>query len=440
MTTFPKYNRYKDSSVEWLGEIPEHWEVCALRAAAALYVEKNQPNLPVLSVYREYGVIHKDSRDDNHNATSLDTSNYKVVRPGDLAVNKMKAWQGSLGVSEHHGIVSPAYITCRLNQEKVTGRYIHYLLRSKSLIGALDSISYGVRDGQWDMRFEDFKKIAITIPPKSEQDRIVAFLDHKTEQIDALIAKKQRQIELLDEQKAILINRAVTRGLNPNAKLKPSGIEWLPEIPEDWTSIKLRHLAALIQTGPFGSQLHSEEYVENGTPVINPSHMRDARIIPDFRCTITDKKVTALSRHKLMCEDIVFARRGELGRCGLVTQKEEGWICGTGSLLMRPKRGYIDSEYLALALSDPHVGEVLTLQSVGSTMDNLNTGMISNLAVPMPPKMDQAEIVKSVHKTETALQKLRLNFDAQIQSLKTLRSTFITHAVTGRIKLQNPNN
>ena len=241
-TTFPKYDRYKDSCVEWLGEVPEHWEVDALRACAELSTERNRSDLPVLSVYREYGVIPKDSRDDNHNATSLDTSNYKVVRAGDLAVNKMKAWQGSLGVSEHHGIVSPAYITCRVNQEKVNGRYLHYLLRSKPLIGALDSLSYGVRVGQWDMRFEDFKQIRLTYPPKPEQDRIVAFLDRKTAEIDTLIAKKQRQIELLDEQKAILINRAVTRGLNPNAKLKPSGIEWIGDIPEHWEVKRFRYL------------------------------------------------------------------------------------------------------------------------------------------------------------------------------------------------------
>ena len=116
MTTFPKYDRYKDSGVEWLGEIPENWEVEALRAVVSLKVERNRSDLPVLSVYREFGVIPKDSRDDNHNATSLDTTNYKVIQPGDLAVNKMKAWQGSLGVSEHHGIVSPAYITCSLNR------------------------------------------------------------------------------------------------------------------------------------------------------------------------------------------------------------------------------------------------------------------------------------------------------------------------------------
>ena len=174
--------------------------------------------------------------------------------------------------------------------------------------------------------------------------------------------------------------------------------------------------------------------MENGTPVINPSHMRGGRITPDFKCAITDRKVAGLARHKLRCGDIVFARRGELGRCGLVTEKEEGWICGTGSLLLRPKLGQMNSEYLVLALSDRHVGEVLTLQSVGSTMDNLNTGMISDLAVPLPPTEEQTAIVEAAHKITDAFRKLQLKAESQIESLKTLRSTLIAHAVTGSFR------
>lgn len=110
-----RYQSYKSSGAEWLGDVPAHWDVQPLRAVTSLKSDKNRPDLPVLSVYREYGVILKDSRNDNHNATSLDTSNYKVVKPGYLVVNKMKAWQGSMGVSAHDGIVSPAYITCATN-------------------------------------------------------------------------------------------------------------------------------------------------------------------------------------------------------------------------------------------------------------------------------------------------------------------------------------
>ena len=432
MSVFPKHKRYKDSGFEWLGEVPEHWEVQSLRAVAGLYVEKNQPDLPVLSVYREYGVILKDSRDDNHNATSLDTSNYKVVRPGDLAVNKMKAWQGSLGVSEHHGIVSPAYITCRLNQEKVTGRYIHYLLRSKSLIGALDSISYGVRVGQWDMRFEDFKKVGITIPPKLEQDRIVAFLDQKTAEIDALIAKKQRQIELLDEQKAILINRAVTRGLNPNAKLKPSGIEWIGDIPEGWEVKRIGHLG-IVGNGSTPSRSNPRYWDRADYPWLNSGSVNQGMI------TQADQFVSNLALKEchlpLVKEDsIVIAITGQ------------GKTRGTAALLTIPATinqhlAYIEIQsagalpkFIHLALTSQYL-QLRAISESGSTKGALTCQDVKEFKIVLPPAKEQEAIILAADKIKNDLAQLDSQFEAQIQSLKTLRSTLIAHAVTGRIKV-----
>jgi len=437
MTTFPKYERYKDSGVEWLGEVPEHWDVQSLRAVAGLYVEKNQPDLPVLSVYREYGVILKDSRDDNHNATSLDTSNYKVVRPGDLAVNKMKAWQGSLGVSEHHGIVSPAYITCRLNQEKVTGRYIHYLLRSKSLIGALDSISYGVRVGQWDMRFEDFKKVGITIPPKPEQGRIVAFLDQKMAEIDALIAKKQRQIELLDEQKAILINRAVTRGLNPNAKLKPSGIEWIGEIPAHWEVVTFRRLIDAICDGPFGSGLTSSHYSDYGTRVIRLGNIGKGTFKNADRAFIPDPYAAKLSHHKVVRNDLLVAGLGDsnnpVGRA-CIYERDEPAIVKADCYRVRLKDRRLNG-FVALYLSSKTGAAGFSAATRGSTRSRVNLEITKEVWVVRPAVEDTQEIEEFVGRLEATAQKAVAAVEFQIESLKTLRSTLIAHAVTGRIKV-----
>ncbi len=430
MTSFPKHKRYKDSGIEWLGEVPEHWDVQSLRAVAGLYVEKNQPDLPVLSVYREYGVILKDSRDDNHNATSLDTSNYKVVRPGDLAVNKMKAWQGSLGVSEHHGIVSPAYITCRLNQEKVTGRYIHYLLRSKSLIGALDSISYGVRVGQWDMRFEDFKKVGITIPPKPEQDRIVAFLDQKTAEIDDLIAKKQRQIELLDEQKAILINRAVTRGLNPNAKLKPSGIEWIGDIPEHWTAARLGHVATL-NSGGTPDRATPRFWTNATISWIKTGEIRNNHI------TDSEERITELAVKNSAAK---LSPPGTL----LMAMYGQGVTRGRVALLKIPAT--YNQACLAISTGDPILQKHLFwffqvgyryLRDDGNETSqmNLNADSVGRMRVLIPPPAEQVAISQVCEDIIGLAATVRQSVESQIQSLKTLRSNLIAHAVTGRIKV-----
>jgi type I restriction enzyme S subunit len=435
MSVFPKYERYKNSGFEWLGEVPEQWDVQSLRAVAGLYVEKNQPDLPVLSVYREYGVILKDSRDDNHNATSLDTSNYKVVRPGDLAVNKMKAWQGSLGVSEHHGIVSPAYITCRLNQEKVTGRYIHYLLRSTSLIGALDSISYGVRVGQWDMRFEDFKKVGITIPPKPEQDRIVAFLDQKTAEIDALIAKKQRQIELLDEQKAILINRAVTRGLNPNAKLKPSGIEWIGDIPEHWEVRRYAHISRIVRGGSPRPAGHPAFFSsESGTPWITVGEVtkKQGQYLTKTREFLTPRG----AKQSRFIEPGTLLLSNSGATLGVPTVTKIGGCINDGVLAFLE----IDEERCLLDYLYNHLSTLTAFYrdrlKQGSGQPNLNTDLVKDTAVALPPtKREQREICDRIKEIAADAEAIVIAYDRQIQSLKTLRSTLIAHAVTGRIKV-----
>ena len=433
MSFFPKHARYKDSGFEWLGEVPEHWDVQSLRAVAGLYVEKNQPDLPVLSVYREYGVILKDSRDDNHNATSLDTSNYKVVRPGDLAVNKMKAWQGSLGVSEHHGIVSPAYITCRLNQEKVTGRYIHYLLRSKSLIGALDSISYGVRVGQWDMRFEDFKKVGITIPPKPEQDRIVAFLDQKTAEIDALIAKKQRQIELLDEQKAILINRAVTRGLNPNAKLKPSGIEWIGGIPEHWEVKSAKHACERI----IDCKNRTPDVIpDGGYYVLRTSNVKKGLLVDD-EITRTDQKHFEIwtERGAPQKDDVLFTREAPAGEACIFDGSIPACL-GQRMMYFRTDPTQLLPQFLVHTIYQGPSATYIVLKTNGSTVGHLRLPQVYALPILLPPVEEQAAILAMIAATEETERKLIQTVETQIQSLKTLRSTLIAHAVTGSIKVE----
>ena len=199
----------KPSGLEWIGGIPRHWN--AVRCAHLFEVKhiKNTSGEINLSAYRDYGVIKRDSRDDNHNRVSEDTSNYKLVEPGDFVFNKMKCWQGSLGISEYRGIVSPAYTVCK-TKRPFYGKYFHYLLRSWSYIQEFNRLSYGVRTGQWELRFEDFKNIIVPYPSAPEQAQISNFLDDQTKQIDELITAEQRKIELLKEYRQSLISEAVT--------------------------------------------------------------------------------------------------------------------------------------------------------------------------------------------------------------------------------------
>ncbi len=242
-TAFKPYEEYKRTEYDWINEVPCHWREVPIRAITEVSSERNgnRNDLELLSVYREYGVIKKASREDNHNVESQDLSNYKFVDKGYLVLNKMKMWQGSLGVSIYRGIVSPAYIVCKLVGD-FNYSYIHYLLRSPGFKTIYNRISYGVRVGQWDMRYDDFKNIKLYIPPKEEQDQIVRYLDSSIAKINKFIKTKKKLIEVLKEYKQAVINEAVTRGLDPNVRTKQSGVPWLGNIPEHWNLVRAKNL------------------------------------------------------------------------------------------------------------------------------------------------------------------------------------------------------
>ena len=223
----------KDSGLEWIGEIPSSWIVEKYKYHFFRREPKNPGDKKVLSLYRDLGIIPKDSRDDNHNQTSEDTAKYKYVVPGDFVVNKMKAWQGSVAVSKYEGIVSPAYYVYKFNGQSFNKKYFHYLIRG-CYKDEFMRLSGGMRVGQWDLSAEDLENINIIIPPIEEQQKIADFLDKKCAEIDDLIDDIQAQIETLEQYKKSVITQAVTKGLNLDVELKDSGLEWIGEIPKSW--------------------------------------------------------------------------------------------------------------------------------------------------------------------------------------------------------------
>ena len=199
----------KDSGMPWIGTVPKHWRIEKVK----YHLQRNEPRNPgnqqVLSVYREYGVIPKDSRDDNHNVTSEDTSKYKYVRPGDLAINKMKAWQGSMGVSEYEGVVSPAYFIYRFTDSLLIPKYLHYLFRS-CYKDEFRRISGGIREGQWDLSPEAFNNTMLLLPPLDEQAVIIKYISEKVTEIETVIDQKQEQLTILADYKKSIIYEYVT--------------------------------------------------------------------------------------------------------------------------------------------------------------------------------------------------------------------------------------
>lgn len=187
-----RYSDYKPSNVQWIGDIPSHWEYKQLRSFLALFTEKGHGDAQLLSVTREQGVIERDKEDkeENHNFVPEDLSGYKYIEKGDFAINKMKAWQGSYAVSDFNGIVSPAYFTCKLRG--VNKDFFSRAIRSVAYVPFFTQYSKGIRVGQWDLNPNALKTIPFFLPPLAEQEKIVSYLDSKTLTIDAYVAERER--------------------------------------------------------------------------------------------------------------------------------------------------------------------------------------------------------------------------------------------------------
>lgn len=199
------------SGIEWIGEVPEEWEVLKSRYFLNEISVKGYPDEEVLSLYRDYGIIPKNSRSDNHNVTSLDTSGYKLVKPGNLVINKMKAWQGSMAISNLRGIVSPAYYTFEVDDERFNLRFLHYALRNPAYKQEYMRISAGLRVGQWDLNKNEFKNLKYAFPANKEEQKAIAdYLDEKISQIDTLIIEKENVISEYENYKKSMIYEYVT--------------------------------------------------------------------------------------------------------------------------------------------------------------------------------------------------------------------------------------
>lgn len=377
------------------------------------------------------------------NAGKLITSSRrKITQLGYKSCGVSLAPSGSIALSTrapigHIAITKMAACVnqgCRIlvPKEGLTKYWYYSLISARALL-----ISLGQGTTFMELPRQNLASVALPVPPLDSQKAIVRFLDYKTAQIDALIAKKQSLLEKLAEQRTALISQAVTKGLAPSVPMKDSGVDWLGEIPEHWQVSKLGYVARSLQTGPFGSQLHADEYVEDGTPLINPSDISNGKLTGNPTITVEEAVVARLSRHKLELGDIVIARRGEMGRAGLVGKDNVGWLCGTGSLRARLKKDVINPKYLLYQFSMRGVSEYLSLQSVGSTMDNLNTSILGRLWVVVPPLHEQNDIISEVQKVSSRIEKMKNSVNSAILKLHEYRSALITNAVTGKVDVQD---
>jgi type I restriction enzyme, S subunit len=301
----------------------------------------------------------------------------------------------------------------------------------------INRYSRGIVSDRNRLYWEDFKRMPSPTPPSVEQAAIVCFLNYANRRINTYVRAKRKLVTLLEEQKQAVVHRAVTRGLNPGARFKSSRIAWVGDIPEQWEVRELGQIAVSFRTGPFGSSLHQSDYVEGGIPLVNPTHMRRGRIIEDQRCTVSTNVVRRLSSYQLDKHDLVFARRGELGRCALVRDREAGWLCGTGSIRVRVDYTAIDPEDLIETLQLGGISEFLSLFSVGATMESLNTGILKRIPVVLPPLEEQREILKRIRNDFAIADLATSQALREIGLLREYHARLVHEVITGKVDVRD---
>lgn len=378
----------------------------------------------------------------------------RIVRDGDVIISTVRTYLQAIAPIENppdNLIVSTGFAVVRPSPQ-LDRQFCKFALREPEFLAEVERRSVGVSYPA--INASDLAAIHIPLPSLDEQQAIAGFLDRETARLDALVVEKERWLELLAEKRRALIAHAVTRGVHgvhplgcsgAADRLKPghqtlpfrdSGLTWLGQIPANWDVPQFKFACASLQTGPFGSQLHAEDYVADGIPVINSAHLDQGKIIPDANVAVDEATADSLSIHKLQRDDIVFARRGELGRCGVVLQEHEGWLCGTGSLRARLRLIAANPNYIALLFSETDAAAWLTLASVGSTMDNMNTEMLGEFRIPLPPLDEQRAIVAHISAETAKLDGLRAATERTIGLLKERRAALIAAAVTGKISVR----
>ena len=431
------YAEYRGSGSRLLGAVPTSWDVRPLRTLVQRRNERNHPDLPLLSVAREKGVFVRSltDPDENHNVIPEDLSNYKVARAGSLVINKMKAWQGSMGIAPCDGIVSPAYFVFDLGIEN--RMFAQRLLRSKPYVGHFAQASDGVRVGQWDLSIPGMRQIPVLLPPKDEQDAIVRFLDWANGRLERAIRAKRKVIALLNEQKQAIIHRAVTRGLDPSVPLKPSGIPWLGDIPRHWEVLRLGGLVDLITGFPFASEGFDKN--GNGTRLlrgvnVTPSGLRWKDVVYWVR-----EPKDGLDGFAIYQGDIILGMdRPEIAggiRVSVVQEEDVPALLLQRVARLRVK-SRLDARLLLFLLRGRMFSEYMAPIFTGVSVPHLSPGQIRKFKIALPPLEEQQSIISSIAEQTLPLESAISRLEREIDLLREYRTRLVADVVTGKLDVR----
>ena len=406
------YTAYKPSGIPHLGDVPEHWDV---RRFKFFYREVDERSTTgseeLMSVSHKTGVT---PRKQNVNMFLADSNvGYKVCRPEDIVINTMWAYMAALGVAKQEGLVSPSYGVYRpLQHINMNPDYVDHLLRIEEYRTAYLARSTGITDSRLRLYPESFLGIPLLFPPLTEQAAIVRYLDDADQRIRAYVRAKERLIALLEEERQAVIHQAVTRGIDPNVKLKPSGVEWLGNVPEHWSIRRLRSLAN-IKTG--------------GQDTIN---RQDNGKYPFFVRSQTVERIDTWSYDG---EAVLTA--GDGAGVGKVFHYAKGKFDFHQRVYkfsnFRDVLGKFFFHYFKITLKN----EVLQ-GTAKSTVDSLRLPMLQNFPVTIPPTPEQSAIVQHLEKVNTGIDAAIDHTRRQIQLMEEYRTRLIADVVTGKLDVR----
>ncbi|MHB1015548.1 MAG: restriction endonuclease subunit S [Desulfurivibrionaceae bacterium] len=432
---YQKYPDYTDSHVKWLGSIPSHWPMFS---GKRLFNNVRCPSLPSdeqLAASQKYGVIPQSIMMGLNDAKVMlalkGTESFRHVGKNNFVIS-LRSFEGGIEHSDYEGCVSPAY-TVLEPAKRIYAKYYKYLLKCGPYISALQSATDSLRDGK-SITFEQFSAIALVFPEYDEQRQIANFLDHETAKIDTLIDKQQQLIKLLKEKRQAVISHAVTKGLNPDAVMKDSGVEWLGEVPEHWRLIKFGHISCVVRGGsprPAGDPtLFNGDY----SPWVTV-----AEITKDDEIYLTKTETCLTKKGSEQCR--VFSK-------GTLLLSNSGATLGVPKILdlnanandgvvgFEALDGSVNIEFAYFYLST--LTEYLR-ESIkqGSGQPNLNTDIVKDLLIPLAPKNEQDLIVSEVDRIISKYKALLEKSEAFVVLLKERRTALISAAVTGKIDVRN---
>jgi type I restriction enzyme S subunit len=408
------YSKYKDSGLPWLGRCPSHWVIKRGKSYMTCVDQRSKAGKEeLLTVSSARGVVPRNTaKVTMFKAASY--AGYKLCWPDDLVINSLWAWGGGLGVTSHHGIISTAYSVYRARPSaQVVPRFLHELVRSSAFNWELQVRSKGIWISRLQLTDTAFLDAPIPLPPPNEQAAIVRFLDHGNRKIDGFIRAKRKLIGLLNEQKQAIIHRAVTRGLNPNAPLKPSGIPWLGDIPQHWEVRAVGQLFDLsrgrvisheeIGKNPGPYPVYSSQTANHGVMGYLRSYMFDG----DFLTWTTDGAKAGT----------VFVRSGRFNCTN---------VCGT--LKAR------------FPLSLSFVRHALNRATSYYVRFDINPKLMSNvmarIRIPMPPSDEQFCIVDSVDGEADKVEQTVSQIEREIALMQEYRTRLTADVVTGKLDVR----